>query len=180
MMDQYRGFDQLRTNELSVIRHGFWRPWFELTDGQFCYGKLSYDGLWKVGAILESAQKTWIIKSKGIFSRVLLINDTDGMQIGTITPEIWSRKTMLSLNDGFEAVYLNKKVFTRTFSLINTQYGDLLNIKQESWKLKTPFKIFLEPDALKNIPNPPLLALLGINLVLQNQKKAAASAGVGG
>jgi len=180
MMNDYRSFDQLRTNELSVIRHGFWRPWFELTDGQFCYGKLSYDGLWKVGAILESAQKTWIIKSKGIFSRVLLINDTDGMQIGTITPEIWSRKTMLSLDDGFEAVYLNKKVFTRTFSLINTQYGDLLNIKQESWKLKTPFKVFLEPDVLKNIPNPSLLTLLGINLVLQNQKKAAASAGVGG
>ena len=179
-MNDYRSFDLLRTNELSVIRRGFWRPWFELTDGQFCYGKLSYDGLWKVGAILESAQKTWIVKSKGAFSRVLLINDTDGMLIGMITPEIWSRKIILSLHDGFEAVYLNKKILTRTLSLINTQYGDLMNIKTEAWKLKTPFKVFIEPAVIKNIPNLCLLALLGINLVLQNQKKAAASAGVGG
>jgi hypothetical protein len=179
-MDQYRSFDQLRTNELSVIRHGFWRPWFELTDGQFCYGKLSYNSLWKTASVLESAQKTWIVKRKGIFSRALLINDVDGMLIGTITPEIWSRKTMLNLDNGFEAVYLNKKIFTRTLSLINTQYGDLLNIKTESWKLKTPFKIFMEPAVIKNIPNLPLLALLGVNLVLQSQERAAASAGVGG
>ncbi|WP_419699096.1 hypothetical protein [Mucilaginibacter sp. NFX135] len=32
-MNQYRSFDLLKTNELSVIRHGFFRPWFELTDG---------------------------------------------------------------------------------------------------------------------------------------------------
>lgn len=179
-MNDYRSFDQLRTNELLVIRHGFWRPWFELSDGQFCYGKLSYNSLWKTASVLESAQKTWIIKRKGIFSRALLINDTDGMLAGTITPEIWSRKTMLNLADGFEAVYLNKKIFTRTFSLINTQYGDLLNIKTESWKLKTPFKVFIEPAIIKNIPNLPLLALLGVNLVLQSQERAAASAGVGG
>ena len=179
-MNDYRSFDELRTNELSVTRYGFWRPWFELTDGQFCYGKLSYEGVWKSAIILETGKKTWIIKRKSLFSRAMLIYDTDGMQAGTVTPEIWSGKIKLSLNNGFEAVYLNKKVFTRTFSLIDTQQADLLNIKAETWKIKTLFKVFIEPEALKNTADLPLLTLLGIKLILLRRKQAAASAGVGG
>jgi hypothetical protein len=41
-MNQFRSFDQLRTNELIIIRNGFFRPSFELSDGQFSYGKLSH------------------------------------------------------------------------------------------------------------------------------------------
>ena len=179
-MDQFRSFDQLRTGELSVIRHGFFRPWFELTDGQFSYGKFSYVNLWKTSSILAAAHNTWIIKRKGVFSRSLLINDTNDMEIGTITPELWSPKIMLSMNDGFEAVYLKKKVFTHTFTLTNTQYGDMMNIKTELLGFKTPFKVSVDLNQLKNVPNLPLLALLGINLILLKQERAAASAGVGG
>jgi len=178
-MNDYRSFDQLRTNELSVIRHGFWRPWFELSDGLFCYGKLRYEGVWKPAMILEADKKTWIIKRKGLFSRVMLIYDTDGMEAGTVMPEVWSGKIKLSLNNGFEAVYLNKKLFTRTFSLISSQGTDLLNIKAEVWKLKTLFKVFIEPDALKRTDDLPLLTLLGINLILLRRKQAAAAAGGG-
>lgn len=175
-MDQFRSFDQLRTNELSVLRHGFIRPWYELTDGQFCYGKLSYANFWKTISVLEVEKKTWTIKRKGIFKRTYLINDLDGSNLGSVTPEIWSRKIILSMNNGFEAVYVNKKLISRTFSLINDQFGDILSIRTELWGIKKPFNISFDLDMLKKIPELPLLALLGINLVLIKQAKAANAA----
>jgi hypothetical protein len=179
-MNDYRSFDQLRTNELVITRNGFFKPSFELSDGQFTYAKLSYASLWKTTVILESAQKTWIIKRKGIFSRSLLIKDTNEMEIGTVMPEILSRKVKLSMNDGFEAIYLNKKLFTRTFSLTSDQYGDILDIKTNLWGFKKPFTVSVDLDKLKKIPDMPLLALLGVNLILIKQAQAAASAGAGG
>jgi hypothetical protein len=176
-MDQFRSFDQLRTNELSVIRHGFFKLWYEFTDGQFCYGKLNYGSIWKPTYILEIANKTWIVKRrKGMFSRAFLIDDADGNNIGTITFEILSGKILLNMNNGFEATYLRKKIFTRTLSLTSTQYGDLLDIKLQVWHFKTPFKVSVDLDKLKNVPDLPLLALLGINLILIEQVKAAKSA----
>ncbi|GAA3979463.1 hypothetical protein [Mucilaginibacter dorajii] len=179
-MEQFRSFDQLRTNELTVTRNGFFRPCFELTDGQFIYGNLSYANLWKTTMILESAQKKWIIKRKGILSRSLLVKDINEMQIGIVTPEILSRKVKLSMNDGFEAMYLNKKLFTRTFSLTSDQSGDILDIKTTLWGFKKPFTILVDLDKLNKIPNMPLLALLGVNLILIKQAQAAAAAGAGG
>jgi len=163
-MDQFRSFDQLRTNELSVLRHGFFKLWFELTDGQFWYGKLSYGSLWKTTFILETDKKTWI-------------SDAEVANLGSVTPEVWSRKVILRMNDGFEAIYLNKKLFTRTFNLTSNQLGDILNIQSALWSFKTPFKVSLDLDMLKKIPNLPLLALLGVNLLLIKQAKAANAAG---
>ena len=159
-----------------MIRHGLFRPWFELTDGQFCYGKLSYRNFWKTTVVLETANKTWVIKRKGIFSRSLLIEGSDGFSLGTITPELWSRKINLSMNNGFEAVYLNKKFFTRVFNLTSSQYGDILSIKIEIWAFKTPFKVSVDLDKLKSIPDKPLLTLTGINLILMKQAQAASAA----
>ncbi|HMG09699.1 MAG TPA: hypothetical protein VK609_14400 [Mucilaginibacter sp.] len=176
-MDQFRSFDQLRTNELSVLRHGFFKLWFELTDGQFWYGKLSYGSLWKTTFILETDKKTWIIKRKGILKQTFLISDAEGANLGSVTPEVWSRKVILRMNDGFEAIYLNKKLFTRTFNLTSNQLGDILNIQSALWSFKTPFKVSLDLDMLKKIPNLPLLALLGVNLLLIKQAKAANAAG---
>ncbi|WDF75302.1 hypothetical protein ACFGVS_02340 [Mucilaginibacter sp. AW1-7] len=176
-MEQFRSFDQLRTNQLIIIRNGFFRPSFELSDGQFSYGKLSYGNIWKTTMILESAQKTWIIKRKAIFSRTLLIKDVNEIELGAITPEILSRKVKLSMNNGFEAVYAYKKIFTRTFSLTNDQYGDILSVKTAVWGFKKPFEVSIDLDKLKSIPDMPLLVLLGVNLILIKQAQAAAAAG---
>jgi hypothetical protein len=53
-------------SELTVIRHGFFRSWYELTDGQFIYGKLSYVGWTRPTAILETASNRWEIVPKGL------------------------------------------------------------------------------------------------------------------
>jgi hypothetical protein len=179
-MDQFRSFDQLRTNQLIIIKNGFFRPSFELSDGQFSYGKLSHSSMWKTTTILESAQKTWIIKRKAIFSRTLLIKDVNEIELGAVTPEILSRKVKLSMNNGFEAMYAYKKLFTRTFSLTSDQHGDILSVKAAVWGFKRPFEVSVDLDKLKAIPDMPLLVLLGVNLILIKQAQAAAAAGTGG
>jgi hypothetical protein len=179
-MNDFRSFDQLRTNELVILRKGFFRPTFELSDEQFSYGKLSYASMWKTKMILESAQKTWFIKRKAIFSRTWLIKDKNEMELGAVTPELLSRKVKVSMNDGFEAMFSYKKLFTRTFTLVSDQHGDILSIKTAMWGFKKPFEVSVDLDKLKKIPDMPLLALLGVNLILIKQAQAAASAGAGG
>lgn len=178
-MDQFRSFDQLRTNQLTVLRNGFFRPSFELTDGQFSYGKLSFPNLWKTTVLLEAEKQTWTVKRKGIFSRLLIIYDNNGMELGVVTPEVFKRTVKLSMNNGFEAAYLYKKIITRTFSLTSDQYGDILDIKTVVWGVKKPFEITADLDKLKKLPEMPLLALLGVNLILMKQRQAAAAAGAG-
>jgi hypothetical protein len=177
-MSNLRNIEQLRTNELQITKHGFWQPWFELTDGQFIYGKLSQSGFWKPTIILETAQKTWLIKRKGAFNRSLTIDDANGAEIGIIVPELFSNKIKLTLSNGFEATYLKKKTFSRTFSLISDQYGDIMDIKTALWTIKKPFNISITPGLAKSVPDIPLMALLGIKLIMIRQARANASAGV--
>ncbi|MES2277399.1 MAG: hypothetical protein V4592_15350 [Bacteroidota bacterium] len=175
-MDNYRSFDLLRTGELTVIRHGWFRPWYELTDGQFMYGKLSYAGWLRRTATAEVAGNSWIIKCKGAFSRSLFIKKSETEIIGEIKPEIWTRKIRVAMNNGFDAVFTAKKLFCRTFSLTNDQYGDMFSIEPNIWKFKTPFRVTFNQTYLKTIPDMPLLMLTGIYLVLLRQQQAAAAA----
>jgi|GEM_PF-859196 len=177
-MNNYRNIESLRTTALYLTREGWFKPVFTLTDGQFDYGKITQTGFWKPVITLESAQNIWFIKRKGAFKRSLIINDINDMEVGSVVPELFSSKIKLSLNNGFEATYLNKKIFKRTFSLIHDQYGDILDIKTALWSVKKPFDISINLDLIKTIPDIPLLALLGIKLIMIKQAQAHASAGV--
>ncbi|UOE46845.1 hypothetical protein MTO98_20800 [Mucilaginibacter sp. SMC90] len=174
-MDQFRSFDQLRVTELPVLRHGFWRPWYELTDGQFSYGKLTYTGALKRRCTIEVAGVIWMIKRRNWTSRKLIIEQPDGMEMGLITPEVWSRKVTLHLNNGLTATFYNKKIFSRTCTWVNEHLGDILNVETKVWSRKQPFIVKIDPDMIKKVPELPLLALLGINLVLLKQAEAAAA-----
>jgi hypothetical protein len=79
-MDQFRSFDQLRAPELLVLRHGFLRPWYELTDGQFSYGKLTYTSALKRACTLETASGNWTVKRKSWLGRKFIIEQPDGME----------------------------------------------------------------------------------------------------
>jgi len=175
-MNDFRSFEQLRVNELSVIRHGFFRPWFELSDGQFSYGKLSSISIWRNTVAIETAQENWVIKRKSLISRVFFIQQPQGVNIGTVTPEILSRKTVLNMDNGFAAALNAKAFLSRTYSWANDQHGELLTIKPAIWSYKTPFTISIDLNLLKNAPYLPLLALLGVNLILLKQAAQAATA----
>jgi hypothetical protein len=176
-MGNYRAFDQLRSNELTVIRHGWFRPWYELTDGQFMYGKLSYTGWTKRTAMLETASIAWTIVPKGVFSRTLYIHQSDGQTIGEIKPEMWSRRINIIMNNGFLAFFTTKKIFTKTFTLGSDKFGDLAYIEQKLWKLKKPFVITFDQAMFKTVPDMPLFILSGVYLALMRQQQQAAAAG---
>jgi hypothetical protein len=175
-MSDYKSFDQLQTNELSVLRHGFFRPWFELSDGQFCYGKLSTIGSWKPIVVLETAQGSWTVKHKGFMSKTFFIQQPEEVTIGTVIPAMLSRKIDLSMNDGFTASFIVKAFLSRTSQWVNEQYGDILSIKPSLWSFKTPFTVTIDLNLLKKIPYLPLITLLGVNLILLKQSQAAAGA----
>lgn len=174
-MDQFRSFDQLRVPELPVLRHGFWRPWYELTDGQVSYGKLTYTSAFKHTSILESTNGSWIVKRKSWTGRKLIIEQLDGVEIGVITPEFWSRKTKLELNSGLSAIFYNKKILSHTYTWVSDTQGDILNVETKVWSRKQPFIVKIDLDMIKKVPELPLLALLGINLILLKQAQAAAT-----
>ena len=172
-MEAYRNFSQLKTNELSVIRHGFLHPWYEFTDGEFCYGKLSYDNLWRLEYTLETENRTWVLKRRTVFSRTFSIEEFGCGDIGKVTSRIWSRKISLKMNDEFEAVFFNKRVFTQTFVFTNTHDGDLLVVRSQPAHFGTPFKVFVDLNRLKDMPKLiPALTLMGVNLLLIKQTRA--------
>lgn len=176
-MDNYRSFDQIRVSELTVIRHGWFRPDYELTDGQFSYGSLVYNGFFRLSAVMEIANKSWTIKRKGAFSRVLFFDDTQtGERFGEIKPEMWSRKISITLSNGFRAYFSNKKIFSRTFTVFTELDGDLITIEPAIWKFKTPFKVNFDPSIVKKVPDMPFLILSGVYLALMRQQQAAAAA----
>jgi hypothetical protein len=173
-MEVYRNFSQLKTNELSVVRHGFLHPWYEFTDGEFCYGKLSYDNLWRLDFLLETQNSTWALKRRSLFHRTFLIEEFSGSDSGKVTSRIGSRKLMLNMIDGFEATFFNKRVFTNTFTFTNIQHGNLLVVRSQFANFAVPFKVFIDLNKLKDMPKLiPTLALLGVGLILIKQTKTA-------
>ena len=173
MESYYRPFDQLRTNELTVTRCGWFHPVYELTDGQFSYGKLSYKGWTQRSAVIETADTVWTVVPTSIFSRKFLIN-INGGNVGEVAQDIWSRKTTVSMNNGFRALFMTKKLISRTYTLMNDEYGDIFNLKQAFWTIKKPFSISYDQTILKKLPDLPLLMLLGVHQALLRQQQAAA------
>lgn len=175
MSTDQRDFAQVKTNELFITRHGFWKREYELTDGQFVYAKLGYRSNFKRDAIIELPQNSWTIKRKGWFNRTLLLNRGEDEPIGNIIPETWKRDFNLQLDNGFEATYLYKKLFSKSLALTNTQLGDILQITQKAFGIKQPFTVTIDlvtkPD---NMPPLPLLVMIGLHVILLRQQQAAA------
>lgn len=173
-METYASFSRLGTNELQVVRYGFFRPTYELTDGAFTYAALKYSGMYST-CFLTTTDASWTVKRQGIFSRVMLIMDGNGNTIGTMKPETWSRKTSLVMDNSFEASFLYKKILSGTATWVSPLYGDMVNIETKLWGIKKVFTVTFDMNLLQQVPMMPLLILLGVNLALLQQSQAAAS-----
>jgi hypothetical protein len=177
-MDPYRTFTLLRVNELTVIRHGLFHPWYELTDGQFIYGKIKYTSWTKRGALLECFDGAWKVKPKSWLTQSLRINTVDGQSVGEVTRK-WSSCAMtVKLNNQFEAKLAHEKLFSKVYALTTIRFGEIFRLKKNFFKLKRPFTVTLDRALLPSIPNLPLLILLGVQLQLLRQMEGAAAASV--
>lgn len=175
-MTDYRDFNSARTSEMFITRVGWWRPYFELSDGQFTYARLSYKGTFKRYAIIESAAGLFTIKRKSLMSRTLMLNRGEEETIGELQPATWKRDVELRMDNGFEATYLFKKLFSRAYTLTNDSYGDILEVKQVAWGFKKPFTVnFFTENQQTGKPDMPLLTLISVYFILLRQQQAAAA-----
>ncbi|MES2266052.1 MAG: hypothetical protein V4520_04805 [Bacteroidota bacterium] len=173
-MDDYRNIDQLRTNELAIIKKGFWKPEYELTDGQFVYAKLRFRSNFKRDAIIETPNITYTIKRKGWFNRTILVNRGEDETIGVLVPETWKRDFNLKMDDGFEATYLYKKMFSKSLSLITNAQADILSITPKALNFKQPYTVTIDQITQQpNTPPLPLLAFMGLVIIMLRQQQAA-------
>ncbi|TSD67086.1 hypothetical protein FFF34_006750 [Inquilinus sp. KBS0705] len=176
MTNDFRNFDQLKTNELFITRHKWFKPYYELTDEQFIYGKLYRKSLFSRRATIETAEGTWTIKCKGLFKRSSLIVKGEDETIGTLIPATWKRNIDLQMDNGFRAFFNYKKLFSMAYVLTHEMYGDILQIKQKAFGIKKPYVItFDQTLQISDRPPLPLLMLIGVNAMLIRQEQAAAA-----
>ncbi|RFZ90920.1 hypothetical protein D0C36_18395 [Mucilaginibacter conchicola] len=175
-MNDFRDFGSARTSEMFVTRIGWWRPYYELSDGQFIYARLSYKGTFKRYAIIDSAADTFTIKRKSLISRTLMFNRGEDETIGELQPSAWKRDVELKMNNGFEAIYLFKKLFSRAYTLTSNAYGDILDVKQIAWGIKKPFTVsFAADNYQQGKPDVAVLTMIGVHFILYRQQQAAAA-----
>jgi hypothetical protein len=158
-MSDYRNFDSLIGDELTVIRKGFFSPVFEITDGQYCYGKVITNYNKHTFSIIETAKESWRVEREGkIAIKALSIINSNSENIGYIK----RLDQVLHLTDGFEALFSTKKI--STFSLVycwyNKQLEVLVKIKQSDISYRKPFKITFEGPGFKQTEYAPFLTLM--------------------
>lgn len=172
----FRSIDQLRTNELFINRIGWWRPYYELSDGQYTYARLSYIGIFNRYDIIQFAAGLFTIKRRSLIGRTMILNRGENEVIGEVENAIWKRDVKLHMNNGFEGIYKFKKLFGISFTLVNESYGDILEIKQLVWGFKQPFSVILAPlYQQQSKPDAALLAMIGVHFILLRQAQAAAA-----
>jgi hypothetical protein len=166
----YRILDPKVTTALSLIRHGWFSPEYELTDGAENYGKLSYDLFSRHTATAVCATNTWTFSFKELFSRTILITNQSGAVIGEVTREFFSRTRVLNMKSGFTAAFY-RPIFSWTYTWVSEGYGQVMNIRIYPLNLKSNVHInqSMTPSLLI-----PLLIFLGEHLaILRRRRKGA-------
>jgi hypothetical protein len=176
-MNNFQKLDPLRTLEFNVIRKGWFKTRYILTDGQFEYGRLGCVGsIFNREKRIETAHGNWIIKPIGFLAKETHIIDTlSGDVIGKITRNGWDTKVTVSLNSGFNAVLAREGgIFSRKMNWGNDELGNLIQLST-CYKFSRPFRVTFDQGVV-NKPVPfALLTLIGANIILTRQAQAAAA-----
>jgi hypothetical protein len=78
------------------------------------------------------------------------------------------------MDNGFEATYLYKKLFSKSLSLTNDTQGDILQITQKAFNFKQPYTVTIDQVTQQaNTPPLPLLAFMGLVIIMLRQQQAA-------
>ncbi|MDB5116019.1 MAG: hypothetical protein JWQ79_1511 [Mucilaginibacter sp.] len=168
----YKELDTKQVNQLTVVRHGWWGPEYELTAGNASYGKLCYDGISKRYATAETATNQWTFSFKALFDKSILITDQNGTLIGESTREFFSRTRTLTLQSGFSASFFRPSVWSRQYVWQSVGYGKIMSITNR-------FPFILNTDVyIDQTQTPPsiipLLIFLGTHLTILRRRRRAA------
>ena len=167
----YKAFDPKQTQKLVLLRHGWLSPEFELTDQVNAYGRLAYQWLSRRTAIAESATNKWVFRLGMLFTRTIAITDETGAFIGETKREIFSRRTILTLQTGFTAEFYRPFFLSRERIWEANGYGTVMRIRSYPFLFRDEITIeqSMIPPALI-----PLLVFLGAHLTILRRRRRAA------
>lgn len=164
----YNILDTKVVNELLLVRHGWFNPEYELTDGTYTYGKISYRWFSQRGTMAESATGAWIFQREQIFSRTIVISDKDGITIGTLVREWFSRKSTLTLNTGFKADFYTQSIFSRENIWESSTNGKIIEITSSLFSTRDDIQITPGTTPANLIP---LMIFLGKHLIILRRRR---------
>jgi hypothetical protein len=168
----YQELDTSKTNELSLLRHGWWSPEYKLTDGVKTYGQISYSGISKRNATAATAAHTFRFNFEELFSRTILITDENNVVIGQCTREFFSRTRVLTLQSGFTASFYRESFFSREYTWESAGFGKVMTIKNNfPFTLTTDVYVYPGKTPAGVIP---ILIFLGAHLIILRRRKRAA------
>jgi hypothetical protein len=169
----YNTLDTRKVTELNVVRHGWLNPEYDLTDGNYSYGKMKYTGISKRRPVAETGTEQWRFVFEGFTRRDFIILDKNGAQIGKLTRELFSRTNLLTMETGFTAHFRHTSFFSRTSVWEADGYGTIMHIKNPFFAARYPVTIAQSatPQALM-----PLLIFLGVHRIIVDQQKKAMAA----
>ncbi|RVU03123.1 hypothetical protein EOD41_04095 [Mucilaginibacter limnophilus] len=167
-------FTNRNIQQLFVHRRGMINPDYELTDEMYSYGKLSYKWLsMRRKAAVETADSTWNFQFKSLWKTSLEITNQNEEVIGTLTTKVFSWSYTLVMNSGFTAVFRKTSFWKPRYVWENAMQAPIIRI--ESPVFKATDNIFIEQGTTP-VEMIPLLAFLGIHLIIIRRQREAAAA----
>ena len=167
----YSTIDIKKTNKLYLVRHGWFKAEYELTDNIVVYGKLTYGNIFRFKGVASTANNVWTFKREGIFNPTILITDPNDTITGKATRDFFSRTTVLALETGFKAQFSRPSVWLWDYIWESAGYGKIIRIHSPPLSLQDTVYIdqSMTPPALI-----PLLILLGAHLTILSRRRKGA------
>lgn len=165
----YSKFQQSQVKKLQSKRNGWFSPTYELIDGQFSYGLLSYHGFFNTTTQIDTANITWLIRSSSIL--VAQIITSEGVLVGRLERKWFSSKIIFTSEDGFTAVYSVPSMWKSEY-IWQTKDGQTL-LKYMGGNF-TDKESYVFADLIYQQQYLLLLAFLTLDFNLRNRRGAAA------
>lgn len=170
----YQPYNNRNIATLYIVRHGWVKPEYELTDNVYSYGKLLYKWMSaRRKATAEIAGKTWGFQFESLWKTSLVITNETEEAIGRLKTKIFSRKAVLTMTDGFTATMRRTSFWKSNYVWENDTYGPIIQIKSPPF---SSTDIITVEQSTAPIELVPLLAFLGIHLIIIRRQREAAAA----
>jgi len=153
-----------------VKRESFWRPVYQLSDGQYSYGLLKHEGVWRPKITIETAEQNWIIE--GTERKNRQVKTEKGEVLATVVRNFWDSKVTFTGNDGFTATFEKPSVWKGLTIWKAADGTELVRIEPRIFKTPT-IKINHKVKQNKWML---MLAFLALEISLERQRRAAAAA----
>jgi hypothetical protein len=170
----YTAFTNRNIQQLFVHRQRIVNPEYELTDDMYSYGKLTYKWLsMRRKATVDIANGSWNFQFESLWKTSLQITNQNEEVIGRLTHKLFSQQYHLVMNDGFTATFRKLSFWKPKYVWEDAMQVPIIRI--ESPAFRSTDNIFIEQGHTP-ADKIPLLAFLGIHLIIIRRQREAAAA----